>query len=398
MSNNKLNARQFYYEFIAPEEKQKNYYEAKQKDIWIEFLKSPTMKDLFLFKPCISNDYLLEKLMKEIMEISDIKLKKRLGQIFVAKRKKYVPNASALMVNRSYDGDLIFFYVGLSNACVQFSILFVKFLNIRMLREKNDSTSEIKKLMRELSVDAIKLTLAVTRWNIYFENHVYLENDLILDFCDEKNALQAMRFSGLIDKFILGHEIAHHLLGHTGKDNDGSQYLQSLLTNNNVSTSGTEMHLKEFQADALAFLLISGYTRNLSMDLKRAEDLLADATIGSLLMFIILEQLTSNKISSKSHPSAEDRYNHCLSILHSLENNQFALSFLEDLEQFRRLMNETRKIVLLNSSRWYKNPFKWFRRRKAVKKVITASPEEYTGNSHSYWDVMEKRMRNGEIP
>ena len=128
-----LTAREYYYEKIAPEERYRNYQSVHQKKIYKLPQYRHLAKDVLGHLPTLSNDLLIETCMREIISTSNSSaIRNRIEHMFTAKRKKYLENAYAKCESREYNGDLVFYFVGLSDACFQYCTLFSEFINVRI--------------------------------------------------------------------------------------------------------------------------------------------------------------------------------------------------------------------------------------------------------------------------
>jgi hypothetical protein len=88
----------------------------------------------------------------------------RLKKIFVAKLRNDEPNAAANCSTGSYDGDLIFFNVGLSNVCHQYAVVYyecVRLIANHVCPNLALHTEGLKGVVEHIS----KLTTAQDRWD-----------------------------------------------------------------------------------------------------------------------------------------------------------------------------------------------------------------------------------------
>ncbi len=120
-----MTAREYYYSVAAPEEQGQSYSAFHHK----LHLSNPrfrnrfeTLKEVgvseenwgadapqYRFQPNLSNDLLLESLLKEMISIAEPSLANRLSAMFIAKRSDFVPNAYARLSKGDYSGDLFSF-------------------------------------------------------------------------------------------------------------------------------------------------------------------------------------------------------------------------------------------------------------------------------------------------
>lgn len=347
MPSTRITARQFYYDVLAPEERGLSYAQVHHKWLYenpglIEKYRQvttlgqipPTDLQKLIevarsFKPALSNDPLLNKIVDELIVNTSGPVQAYLKNIFVAKRNDPLENAEALVSFDSYEGDLIIFYVGLSLACHEYANLFARFIHHK-LADESDSRKEEARLASELIQEGKKLFAAQTKWKaegdcVRLDLATILEDDPI-----------GITIAAMTDRFILCHEIAHHLLGHTGKDDLGSSYLDDLPASAKKWVGRSKQHREELQADALAIVLATGYLKPRSA-LHRG-DRIADVALGSLLTLTVLGQAAGVNSASITHPSVKDRLSQCALIIESLENNSTALKAAFDVCEFHNVL------------------------------------------------------------
>lgn len=334
-------------------------------------------------QPIWSNDYSLENLLKEITENTlDENIRKRLNEMFFVKDKEYLVNAYVPKKDKPYSGDLIFFNVGLSDLCYQYSILFTEFLSLASAypNKGKDGLSDLYYQYCVLCAEDIfiagkghedkYLDDAVEKYVQRFLDHAFkLANNQDISY-RRGNVFRMQRgselrpdnlkeleisiiISAMTDKFILCHEIAHALLGHTGSNDDGTAIIEKLNSSCQAWNFDNPCYAKEYQADALALLLILGLavsdpcaeinsTRYKNSNAERA---LAESVIGSLLELTVLGQCFSSvKVSSERHPSIEKRFQQLIVIFNELVPDRLKKVFqrhLGHIRQFQGLLWST---------------------------------------------------------
>ncbi|MFF2856553.1 hypothetical protein [Peribacillus sp. NPDC058002] len=128
--------------------------------------------------------------------------------------------------------------------------------------------------------------------------------------------------------FVLGHEIGHHFLNHTGSNgrNIISKFIPTDVTFN-------QLHLDEFAADNFSFdLLIRG------MKEKNANTLFAPLMV--IFMLAIYDKTPEE--SSQTHPSLRDRYLNLLSKV-SEQDEKLALSLQSIMNELASWINDILK-------------------------------------------------------
>ncbi|CAI2300591.1 hypothetical protein ACEV8A_24585 [Vibrio parahaemolyticus] len=314
-------ARNYYYDKLAPEENYLNYQQIHQSD------RFEADDPILLHVPLRSNCKLIESYVDELISLTSPNVSKRLEKTFVAKKLNYLPNAGAVHDEDSYDGDLIFFRVGLSDLLFQFAILFTKFVRLRKL--KND-TDEYVQAFSKLCVDIETLTEAQLDWSMN-NNEIRFGDNFLLP--DNDIVEQAVGVATLMDKSILRHEISHHILGHTkSKDvihfDAVNEYLKDIKC--------TPNHLKELQADLSGiYLPLSGFECK-EIDVKQVT---IEVVLGTLLSQTVLAQLKSNiLVESESHPSWYVRYTTSIDFIKKHYHDSVLNSITDDISKFQALL------------------------------------------------------------
>ena len=349
-------ARDYYFQIVAPDENYRSYqynhhsHDDLPEDLPNEIRDQVTpdeyRKAFLKHVPNRSNDPLLESYLDELIPIAPEALKSRLEKIFVAKMNDFSPNAAALHGHGTYDGDLVFFNVGLSDACFQYAILYYEFICLISERiKKGEEHPRIKHLASAVNEHVIKLAMSQTRWNR--EKKVQLTQDDTL-FARSDLEGYAVTVAVNADKFILYHEISHHLLGHTG--GNLFSFIEKLPQECRCwDHAKIESYKHEFQADAGA-LLISLHGSAIGRD--RAEVMELDIAIGSLLSLTVLGQFVGNiHAHGLRHPSIVSRFDQAIAILRSVAKDQEQLeSVIDDFKRFQWLLFQTQRRGL--GSRW----------------------------------------------
>src|SRR4030043_147434 len=346
-----LTARDYFYKFVAPEQLNKSYQAAFQERDLSQLPNGlpngvpsfSTQEDAFKkavnHAPNRSNDILIEHYIENLIKLAPAKLKSRLEGMFVAKVKDLIANAAAQHSRGNYDGDLIFFNVGLSDACYQYAILYYEF--IRLVDEgkrRGDRHPEIVQLTKSVTEHTIKIAIAQRRWNR--EGLVQFTWD---DVVYSRPAMEgyAITIATYSDKFILYHEIAHHILGHTKLGNSPFTFLENLpdickYWRNTMS----KKHMQEYEADAAA-LLMTLQTRSSNLQEERDKEL--SIAVGGLLTLTIIGQFARHvDKASIDHPSVSSRFDQCVAILKESCTYETSIGeIIDDIKRFQILLRKS---------------------------------------------------------
>jgi len=336
-----ISAREYYYSKVAPNELGVNYHTLRRQGLEYALSEHPELESSYRralnHVPTLSNDLLLEELTRELIERTDGVVRERLERIFVAKRATLLANAGAYIQSGEIEGDLVFFNVGLSDAALQYAILFRGMISVKQaIRQGNLAAAS------DLLEDAKRLASAQGRWRISGDV-IQLTDDDALQIPEDSGI--AVGIATMTDRFILSHEIAHHLLGHTGGIDHTSHFIERSLTTDAQARrdKAPRRRREEYDADWLAILILAGITHS---SVTKVSDVFANqAALGSLLTLTVIGQISNPSISSGSHPSPFDRYSHCLEALSTLQTYQ-PVAILRDIRNFHRLLYRTQGVGL----------------------------------------------------
>ncbi|WP_413304431.1 hypothetical protein AA0X95_00990 [Bacillus sp. 1P10SD] len=339
-----MNARQYFYSIIKKENKGKSYQKIYQEKIY-NGNNTLIGKKILRHIPKWSNDRLLEELVVKLINNNSDYIRKRLENVFIAKIRDFKSNAYAVQSMVEYWGDLVYFHVGLSDACFQFTTVYTEFLQARgkiKIDEHSDKMAYVNVL-----IHVHKLLEAIKDWTIQNEDIVGLKENTIIIPESNKIEQKAASIAVLTDLFILSHEVSHHLLGHTGKRNDGLTVLNLLPKDCRYWENKNLNHSNEYQADALALMLMLGISASnftqsqLAKGESRKE---IETVLGSLLTLSILKLMSkdSNK-PSETHPSIDSRIEQCKKILSLFVTDTLLNSFDSEISDFCTLFETIKK-------------------------------------------------------
>lgn len=297
-----LSARDHYYSKLAPEENGQNYQRAHQSYLY-EGRSEPDYVRIYSHVPGHSNDMLIEHYVDELKALVSPKIAARLDGLFVAKRRTFFANAGALHGKDEYTGDLVFFFVGLSDVLCQYAILFEECNALTRARESlGDDAEETKRLFVRTCGDTHKLTEAQVDWGINRNEIRFTEESALLP--SPGIAERAIGVAELMDKAVLRHEIAHHLLGHTGSGSSLGSELRPRIEHLLKEKSYSDPHLREIEADLGAIFLPASGPHQEDFD-----QLAFEVALGTLMAQTVLAQLKASiHLDASTHPSWKIRH------------------------------------------------------------------------------------------
>lgn len=270
-------------------------------------------KKIWRHIPKFSNDRIVEDIVKDLLKLHIPRsYTNRLEYLFVAKLRSHEYQAAALIKPREFRGDLIYYHVGLADCLYEFSIYYFEFVG--------------KKTSNNILEDhGLRIALMAQDWRKTRPLTIDLDPDLVVKSLDEKLMARAANIAVLTDKFVICHEIAHHLLGHTGKANDAYSLLEKLPQELKSWDNNTNPHAIELQADALAtiFMLKLNET-SLIKGIRNKSQEAFEAILGCLLVLQVNRFLSNDPdTATNMYPSDNDRLDSCLAILSYYTTPQF---------------------------------------------------------------------------
>ena len=336
-----VNARKYYYTHINPSHKGKSYQKVYQKEYY-EKINDREARKILNHIPRRSNDRLLEDLIGDLASIHTGIIKQRIENLFVYKVRDKISNAGAKEGDKSYWGDLIAFNVGLSDVCYQFIPVFNDFIELSV-----DKPLEHIQLIVRIT----KLSMASLEWKVN-GNYIQLKEKTIIEPITKKSQRKAAGIATLTDNFILSHEMSHHLLGHTGRVNDGLRLINLLPEDCRFWEKARGSIANEFQADAMAILLMLGVSHDNFQDKLSSKTSKAfETAMGSLLTLEILKAISSNpNEGSTSHPSINKRIEQVKYILKVFTEESILTELIESINNFFELIKITNARVKRNDS------------------------------------------------
>ena len=338
-----MNARDYFFTVVAPEQAGRSYQAAHQYDVGKIIKQSrlgippeeyaQAMEKAIGHIPNRSNDLLIERWMEELIRSVPDTLRKRLESMFVAKLRDFRANAEALCAEESYEGDLIFFNVGLSDLCLQYAIVYYE--SVHLTGERlSPKIARIEGLEEEFIEHISKLTAAQDRWDRLGEIRLTFEDAI---FSSHEIESQAGGLAECANKFILCHEISHHILGHTAAGDRPLSFIENLPDHCKYWKRKMQLsHQQEYEADASAIVMT---LKTHSLDTEADSSREFRAAIGALITLTVLGQLVGDvDNSTPSHPSVKSRFDQCLDILQATCKHETIRGIVLLIKRFQVLL------------------------------------------------------------
>ncbi|MGV2967154.1 hypothetical protein [Paenibacillus sp. AGC30] len=261
-----------------------------------------------------SNEYFIHCQIKDLISYAedDDVLYEELRKVWVGVTDKRNPNAMAMNVDGEFEGYLITMNIGMDIDLHLVSLIVSQYLWSMEIDDKSERA--------KLATEMMDLFLCLID-DDYFLEHIdnFLnESHSDIDLASRRMEIGSQLFEGGM-KFVLGHEIGHHILSHTASDgrNIVSKFKPDSLTYN-------ALQLDEFAADNFGFdLLVRSMKKEINVYFLFAP-----------LMVILLLAMRDKcpEQSSPEHPSLRDRYLNLLSKVSEV-NEGIANKFQEILNE-----------------------------------------------------------------
>ncbi|MEU5888036.1 hypothetical protein ABZ835_14545 [Streptomyces sp. NPDC047461] len=254
---------------------------------------------------------------KDLIALAPIEWQATMRNIFVARAFKGDANAEA----SSFRGaGIIELNYGLTSTAMIYSTLFCHFYaSVRSAAtdvDFGDAEEEVTEMIiEELERSAFEPILIadsnVSTWAS--EGSVYAAHPLLIELPKERRQSEYHNFVTATEMFVVAHEFAHHMLGHTeehfkhaGKTRKVVGTWLAAIGGNEIMNSLNEDQREEIEADIASFLLLSGEISG-----QRTRSRVYQAIGGSMLALISLAHVNDHWISQdseSSHPDFLRRY------------------------------------------------------------------------------------------
>lgn len=259
------------FQRLEPDEPRNMYLKRPE---WVEAEMPEIALEVLTVVPEHSNDFYLDATVRDIVALLPADIAADADEIFVARVPDLVPNAEAFAA--AEDARLAYVFVGVGTMLGFYAVILRRTVHLLMnLRDENLATlgeamerarSGIPSLLAQADIQLI-----LTRRRNWLSN-VDLAPDLeaVLREWDERTASGIPTINELHDlgeHFVVAHEMAHHLLGHTHstlfayRSHPAIVRLEELraLTGVRIEEHAfNEYQVREFDADAVAFMTMAG--------------------------------------------------------------------------------------------------------------------------------------------
>ena len=289
--------------------------------------------DILALEPEHSNDYYLDATVIDFVDLLPLSIAVDANEIFVARTPTLDPDAEALAL--AEDARVAFVYQGLSTALTFYAYLqrrivrFILSLDRSSAQTSGDVIRMAEAQMPRLLADGDVALVLDRRHRWAKAEEVVIDDNVVgvLERYDDRlpwGTVAVNELHDLGEHFVVGHEIAHHLLGHLQRSpfEYRSHPAATALSEarhrmevSRVDAGWNDAQLQEFDADAFAFLTLAGEIEAPGgFDRRRWYG----ALIGSLLALPALEDLAlaaavaaedadTRRLVAETHPPVGER-------------------------------------------------------------------------------------------
>ncbi|MEU2778838.1 hypothetical protein ABZ646_39755 [Streptomyces sp. NPDC007162] len=305
----------FYVDCGRPEE---NFWKTLFEQAGRRDLVSAKKYEEFLaWKPTNSNCPELQQVAEDLISLAPVEWQATMRNVFVARAFKGDANAEA----SSFRGaGVIELNYGLTSTAMIYSTLFCHFYaSLRSAATEvdfSDAEQEITDMIiEELERSAFEPILiaesSVSSWAS--EGNVYAVHPLFFELPAGRMDSEYHDLVTATEMFVVGHEFAHHMLGHTEEHFRHAAKAKRIVGRwisdigaAEIMNSLNEDQRAEVEADVTAFLLLSG-----ELSEKRTRGRIYRAIGGSMLALISLAHVNGHWVSQDdkaTHPDFLTRY------------------------------------------------------------------------------------------
>ncbi|MFF2249748.1 hypothetical protein [Streptomyces sp. NPDC058142] len=235
-----------------------------------DILSDARYSEYFAWKPKSSNCPELQSLLEQLIDSVPDNWRTRARRIFAGRTLDFLPNGKAW---RDGQVGVIEINYGVTSAAMIYSVLYCKYFE--MIRTigldidfTDDDSDTLKMILDEVGDSGFSPILKADSERNSWRSHraVYAGHELLRELPASRSMDSYHESVRAIEEFILAHELAHHLLGHTAdpypRARQNSNHLDKMLQKYQVSLpEEQEMNddqLQELSADALALFIMTG--------------------------------------------------------------------------------------------------------------------------------------------
>ncbi len=258
--------RRFYSERAIPEENfwKTLFRQSDRRDV----LDDERFKEYLNWIPNRANCPELELAMERLIDIAPVAWKATMRNIFVAREFREDANASAWSFRSSGVVELNY---GFTTAAMIYTTLFCCFYDAMVvahnyLVDDADDLEVLEMLLDEAHRGAFEPILIAEQSRVAWAEHnrVYPAHPALLELPYGRETSQYHSLVEAVEEFTIGHEVCHHMLGHTAESTRVSPIAR--VVEHWMERAGVRHYLEqlnpsqvqEIQADVGAFLLLSG--------------------------------------------------------------------------------------------------------------------------------------------
>jgi len=321
-----------------------------------------------------SNDLLTNSIIEDVEKDNQHWVTGFFDELFVGKLGTNEVFASSLPTGKNYTGYLSVYDVGITLACYFWCECFTHYIvNFsQLVRQRRDSDLYLKEPGIKQFLDDVADVF--NNWRLSGHVNMHEAQNLYSKHEVKADSPTVANVAACLDKFIVAHEVAHHLAGDTGGAHANIELVKSMMNVHRKIPLHFGSETIEHAADILALYLVSGGVKDQQLlSSIRRHEILVNLTLGSLGALSCVAALIEEpyKKEEEDYPSATSRFNNTLSwvtlqtTLSTLDKNsnererdiaRTAKSMSKDIMHFHDLLNRSRNergLTKFNPKTWH---------------------------------------------
>nr|WSW42940.1 hypothetical protein OG296_07310 [Streptomyces sp. NBC_01001] len=297
----------------------------------LDVLSNPRFAEYFAWEPNRSNCPDLELLLEGLISCLPEDWKARARRLFAGRNLHGHANAEAW---RSGEVGVIEVNYGITSAAMIYSVLYYKYFEmIRTLGADVDFTDEdegvLMMILEEVGDGGFTPILVADgeRGSWRDNRQIFAGHELLSELPVSASREAYHELVRSIEEFVLAHELAHHLLGHTDdaypRASRNLAHFQKIKARYEISSPGEPLNVEqrdEVEADMLALLMMSGA---LLGEITPAR--VYRATGGSVIALTALAHIDESWVASnepgETHPDFITRYTHAVDVVRKISKD-----------------------------------------------------------------------------
>ncbi|MEW1867447.1 hypothetical protein AB0420_04510 [Streptomyces caelestis] len=273
----------------------------------------------------------MQMLMDRLIESVPETWQARARKIFAGRNFDGTANAEAW---RDGEVGVIEINYGITSAAMIYSVLYCKYYEmVRTLGSEVDFTDDDEEtllmILEEVGDSGFTPILIADREKSSWNEHrsVYAGHELLQELPASRQEDDYHNTVRAIEEFVLAHELAHHLLGHTldhyPRATQNKTYFQKAIQKYGIELPDRNLNneqIQEIEADALALLIMAGVLID-EVSAPRIYRALSGSIIGLTALAHISDTWVVSDNLSETHPDFLTRYDCATRVIRAISRD-----------------------------------------------------------------------------